>query len=276
MVSSDVREAVIAGLLEAGAAFETTADLCSLAAGRDPSLRELAEAADLRIAACYPRAVRWLFDAAGATLAERNVRFFNLRTDSAEEITQGLVPGAPAGQRRELKPADNDETTLWFPLIDYDRCVDCKQCLNFCLFGVFGLSDDGKVQVQRPGNCKPNCPACARVCPEAAIIFPKYSAGGVIAGDEVTDAEAEGIRVDLQEILAGDVYAALRSRSECSCGQTAATGTHDEAEKSPRPAISPKLQELLEIPPDVIRDLPCGKTDPPCSCDRQIGDGKRP
>jgi hypothetical protein len=28
------------------------------------------------------------------------------------------------------------------------------------------------VRVQAPLNCKPGCPACARLCPEAALIFP--------------------------------------------------------------------------------------------------------
>ncbi|MEM9803556.1 MAG: hypothetical protein AAGA20_24785, partial [Planctomycetota bacterium] len=27
--------------------------------------------------------------------------------------------------------------TPWFPVIDYDRCTNCMQCLSFCLFDVY-------------------------------------------------------------------------------------------------------------------------------------------
>ena len=42
----------------------------------------------------------------------------------------------------------------------------------------------GKIQVQNQSNCKTDCPACSRVCPEVAIMFPKYR-HGPINGDEV-------------------------------------------------------------------------------------------
>src|SRR5882672_2371173 len=67
----------------------------------------------------------------------------------------------------------------WFPVIDYSRCTNCMQCLSFCLFDVYGVSGDGKIQVQNNDNCKTNCPACSRVCPEVAIMFPKYTAGPI-------------------------------------------------------------------------------------------------
>ncbi|MGF1587138.1 MAG: hypothetical protein ACFCUM_17590 [Bacteroidales bacterium] len=33
-------------------------------------------------------------------------------------------------------------------------------------------------------SCKNNCPACARVCPGSAIIFPRFAEKSVIAGAE--------------------------------------------------------------------------------------------
>ena len=62
----------------------------------------------------------------------------------------------------------------WFPVIDFDRCTNCMQCLSFCLFDVYGVSKGGQIQVQNHDNCKTDCPACSRVCPEVAILFPKY------------------------------------------------------------------------------------------------------
>lgn len=91
----------------------------------------------------------------------------------------------------------------WYPIIDYERCVQCGQCLNFCLFGVYSDAD-GEVVVANPDNCKPGCPACARVCPERAIIFPHYVDDPAIAGHEgdaacPEDAEAGGD--DLQGLI---------------------------------------------------------------------------
>lgn len=50
--------------------------------------------------ACYPRAVRWLFSAAGTPLAEP-VRILNMRTDTPEAILDatGLAATAPGEPR---------------------------------------------------------------------------------------------------------------------------------------------------------------------------------
>ncbi len=103
----------------------------------------------------------------------------------------------------------------WFPVIDYSRCTNCMQCLSFCLFDVYGVSKDKQIQVQNQTNCKTDCPACSRVCPEVAILFPKYKAGP-INGDEVNaaDLEREKMKVDISALLGGDIYAALRQRSQ--------------------------------------------------------------
>ena len=82
----------------------------------------------------------------------------------------------------DLDPAGN--WIPWFPVIDYDRCTNCKQCLSFCPFGVYSLDEDDNVAVTEPENCKNNCPACARVCPSLAIMFPKFG-DRPINGDDV-------------------------------------------------------------------------------------------
>src|SRR3569833_1137865 len=117
--------------------------------------------------------------------------------------------------RAELKAAQHGAWKPWFPVIDYDRCTNCMQCLSFCLFGVYGVDEDRRIQAQNHDNCKTNCPACSRVCPEAAILFPKYKAGP-INGDIVRDADLqrEKMKVDISALLGGDVYSLLRDRSE--------------------------------------------------------------
>ena len=70
----------------------------------------------------------------------------------------------------------------WYPVIDGSRCVNCQHCLQFCLFGVYELDKAGQVTVCRPDQCKPGCPACSRICPQSAIMFPLYEKDAAIAG----------------------------------------------------------------------------------------------
>ena len=153
-------------------------DLCGLAADRDPRLQDWARIPSLTVVACFPRAIRWLFHAAGATLSQDQTRFFNMRTQSPDEILKELMPeGVPgdSSANHQLSIINHQSDWVpWFPVVDYDRCVNCKQCMNFCLFGVYGLTESGHVEVCKPSGCKTNCPACARMCPQQAIIFPKY------------------------------------------------------------------------------------------------------
>jgi NAD-dependent dihydropyrimidine dehydrogenase PreA subunit len=103
----------------------------------------------------------------------------------------------------------------WFPVIDYDRCTSCGQCHEFCLFGVYEKTAGGRVVVAQPGSCKNNCPACARICPETAIIFPKVGETP-INGAEIADegARMANVKINVDEILGDDVYAALHARKE--------------------------------------------------------------
>lgn len=92
-----VKDAVLAGLAATGAAFEAVPDLCEMAARRDPHLPKLAAApGGLRIAACWPRAVRGLFALADAPLPERGVEILNMRTDAADAVLAGLRADADA------------------------------------------------------------------------------------------------------------------------------------------------------------------------------------
>lgn len=91
VVPPDVKAAVLAGLSEANIEFDAVPDLCEMAARNDPRLRELAAQQPLHVAACFPRAVKWLFSAAGAELAADTTRVWNMRTESAESVVSGLV-----------------------------------------------------------------------------------------------------------------------------------------------------------------------------------------
>ncbi|MBE7493403.1 MAG: hypothetical protein HS117_00500 [Verrucomicrobiaceae bacterium] len=90
VVPTGVKNEVLGKLCESAASFETVADLCEMAAHRDPRLQAIASCQSLRIAACYPRAVRGLFQQAGSPLPE-NAEILNMRTQTATEVTEALL-----------------------------------------------------------------------------------------------------------------------------------------------------------------------------------------
>ena len=89
VVPAETKAAVLDQLSASGVSFEAVPDLCEMSARRDPGLAQFASAGDTTIVACYPRAVRWLFNAAGITLPE-GVRVLNMRVAKAPEILSEL------------------------------------------------------------------------------------------------------------------------------------------------------------------------------------------
>ena len=253
-----VKERVFASLRDAGIAVEAVADLCGMAAKRHPRLRHWAQGDPLAVVACFPRAVQWLFEAAGTPLNPERTRLFNMRTQSPEEIVNaipGLVGATHASPLPSVStlPGKEDGWVPWFPVIDYDRCVNCKQCMNFCLFGVYGLSDEGRVEVRNPAGCKTNCPACARMCPASAIIFPKYADSPINGDDAAPPAEVrEKPAPDLRRLLRGDVYDKIRRREPGR--KRFSTDARDSLPAGPCPTID-ALRRDLDIPDDVLASL---------------------
>jgi NAD-dependent dihydropyrimidine dehydrogenase PreA subunit len=169
-------------------------DLCRAAVEKDPILGK----GFTDVHACHPRAVRALFEFAGHPLPV-GTEMHDHRDPSACPSGNPSIQSDPA----------------WYPVIDYDRCTSCGQCHDFCLFGVYSKEASGKVVVSNPESCKNNCPACARICPETAIIFPKVGESP-INGAEVPNEEERkaNVRINVDEMLVGDVYAALNARKE--------------------------------------------------------------
>ncbi len=96
VIEKKVKTKVLRRLCESDVAFDGVADLCEMSARKDPALERLAsEGGEIRIAACYPRAVEWLFSAAGSKLPKERVEILNMRTDSPEEVFEGLVRDEP-------------------------------------------------------------------------------------------------------------------------------------------------------------------------------------
>ena len=257
------RDAALRALCESGLPFEAVADLCELSTHRHPLLKRLAASGNVVVAACHPRTVRCLF--AAAALPE-STQYLNLRTENAETICRALLeipraePAAPAREleavRAELEAAATPAGgwSAWAPVIDYDRCTGCMQCLSFCLFGVYGVDAESRIEVRNPEQCKNNCPACSRVCPEAAILFPKHPSDA-INGGSTAESGHDAMKVDISALLGGNLASLLRERNQ-------RTHPRFSKERDPEQALAERRKYLAalaqagEIPPEVFHNLP--------------------
>lgn len=116
IIDPAVKAAVLRPLCDSGRSFEAVADLCEMAARRDPALRRLAAAPGVKIAACYPRAVKWLFASAGAPLDPAQTEVLNMRELTAEQVTARLFatdlqPNLPAGKTTASDAPANSATS---------------------------------------------------------------------------------------------------------------------------------------------------------------------
>ena len=117
VVPDAVKHEVLTRLAESGEAFEAVADLCEMSARRDPALKQLIAERPVRIAACYPRAVKWLFNAAGAPLPDDGgVEVCNMRTATAEQVVQMLLNGVPIPAEEPSPPVQPHPAAVPQPL----------------------------------------------------------------------------------------------------------------------------------------------------------------
>lgn len=368
IIPPGVKQLVLERLSGSDLSFDLVPDLCELASCRDPILSGLTTGGPVKIAACHPRAVKWLMATASVPGQSGAVQVVNMRELTGEQVADKLLapaedpslaagssapktavmgaarsirarailyegPGSTpleASRRHSLlkalleagfavtrlttreqflaqrsdavvvlaqrnadldlakgvAPDDASGHVLdiagltdvhvlarmdaarqavaggsggwmpWFPVIDYDRCTHCMQCLSFCLFDVFGVTEDRKIEVRHRENCKTSCPACSRVCPEMAIIFPKHHAAP-INGAEVSssDLERETMKVDISALLGGDTHSLLRQRSDRARARFSSERDPDTALQERRKCLA-RLVQSGDIPPEVLLSLP--------------------
>lgn len=63
----------------------------------------------------------------------------------------------------------------WYPIIDYEKCITCGKCVEFCHNRAFDFEEkDGKKRtvVKNPYNCVVFCRGCEEICPAGAISHP--------------------------------------------------------------------------------------------------------
>jgi NAD-dependent dihydropyrimidine dehydrogenase PreA subunit len=63
----------------------------------------------------------------------------------------------------------------WSPTIDYDKCIRCGKCVEYCTLGAYEFVEDQggkKPVVKNPDACVVLCTGCEEQCPAGAIKHP--------------------------------------------------------------------------------------------------------
>jgi Pyruvate/2-oxoacid:ferredoxin oxidoreductase delta subunit len=170
-------------------------------------------------------------DTAAMHLAEIQRILRELRATTRATPTSSTV-----AESKIQNPKSKILSHRWYPLIDFARCNHCMECLDFCLFGVYGVDDDGHVMVESPHDCKKGCPACSRVCPENAIIFPMHRTPAI--------AGAPGAAQDLKKLDLSELFGAPAAAQLAAAERDAALAA---AEKEAKPKDNlDKLMDALD------------------------------
>lgn len=76
----------------------------------------------------------------------------------------------------------------WYPVINYEKCIECDACFNKCSHGVYEKTDEGIIVVY-PEGCVDQCRGCQNLCPTNAIEYVGDLSIG--KGPEVAETQKE-------------------------------------------------------------------------------------
>jgi len=221
----------------------------------EPLSSGAAEETETRVTELFPREQRTIYSldlrAGDAERLVEEVRRLAEQAFAAAESAadyRSAMPPLPSPGALRL---DDPAARRWYPVIDYSRCTNCMECIDFCLFGVYGIDGAETILVEQPDNCRKGCPACSRVCPAGAIIFPQHKApaiaGAAVEGDE-------GFKIDLSLLFgapdqtADPIALAARERDEqLLLAGRAVAGMPERRSRSKAPQAPPdQLDDLID------------------------------
>jgi NAD-dependent dihydropyrimidine dehydrogenase PreA subunit len=178
-------------------------------------------------------------------------------TSPANDTAAGPTAAAETDSANPVVRFEEESGRRWYPVIDFSRCTNCMECIDFCLFGVYGIDRSETILVEQPDNCRKGCPACSRVCPENAIIFPQHKTAA-IAG---APADPGGFKIDLSRLFGAPPDAAdpsqlavqerdeqLRAAGRDTVGESAGIPKGGEEKPDrPRDELDALVEELDEL-----------------------------
>jgi NAD-dependent dihydropyrimidine dehydrogenase PreA subunit len=216
LLKPDFRKELFDVFKQSKVSLSIVSDLCSLCAVQKQDVVNLMlSSEEYLIIACRTRTIKLLFKNIGLDLNSSQINFCHFTENNLQHLAEEINTFSSNADNNYCSEeiTSNPDWPAWYPVIDYSRCNSCGQCADFCLFGVYEKNDH-KVRVVNPRGCKINCPACARICPNTAIVFPKYEHGGAIAGEDSFNETEEHKRQqkDIDAILGGEIYQALEKR----------------------------------------------------------------
>ena len=114
---------------------------------------------------------------------------------------------AEATKRGEsVHPRSGDKS---YPVINFQRCTDCKRCTEECPFGAYNENEKG-TPISNPSRCR-RCGICLGACPERVISFEDFNINAVseaIKAIHVPDEFEEKPRI-LAFVCENDAYPAF-------------------------------------------------------------------
>jgi ferredoxin len=188
----------------------------------------------------------------GDVISSGSMQRFDTPTNDTAITKDGTGIESSEEQPSTVNRIENVEGRRWYPVIDYSRCTNCMECIDFCLFGVYGVDRIDTILVEQPDNCRKGCPACSRVCPENAIMFPQHKTPA-IAGS--ADGNAS-MKIDLSQLFgapadgksAEEIAAMERDEQLLAAGRDAVgvSGRQRRQSAMPPNAAKDDLDELLD------------------------------
>lgn len=110
---------------------------------------------------------------------------------------------------------EEETSETWYPVIDSKACFGCLECVGFCLFGVYLVNENNLPEVASPEACRNGCPACSRVCPGGAILFPLYNdpaISGELSAEIVRAQNEKSGRDDIASLLPDSIESEKRQQ----------------------------------------------------------------
>jgi NAD-dependent dihydropyrimidine dehydrogenase PreA subunit len=176
-------------------------DLCNEAVSGSPEIKKLLK--DSYIIACSEKAIKAILS---YLEIDTNLGIKGILTETPDAISKYIDDEFSEGTSRHETISGSDS---WNPFIDKNLCNNCGQCYEFCIFKVYSKDDNGNVLIANPEACKDNCPACARLCPQNAIVFPKHPEPSINGAKDRVDPPA-----NTKKVFENDIYKAIAQRQK--------------------------------------------------------------
>lgn len=183
-------------------------------------------------------------DVLGIVSADAVERFNNPTNDTALAAN-----GNGLAQSSIVNRIEETNGRRWYPVIDYSRCTNCMECIDFCLFGVYGVDRVDEILVEQPDNCRKGCPACSRVCPENAIMFPQHKTPAIAGSSDA----AASLKIDLSQLFgapadgkSAEEIAALERDEQLIAAGREAVGVTPRRSESRQETERDELDDLVD------------------------------